>query len=727
MRPIRTLALIDEPYVNTLETLYYEAKKDKNIDFNFVLILPKDKRFPDNTYKHLSKMMREYNLPYIDGYNESTGEELDIKTMKPDIVFLQTPYDGVKRSILYSSEYLETFTRIIHISYGATLVDYDFPPYRSFNMIGGNSFFSKCWFCAMENFLIAKQFNKYHPGKFKAFGYIKLDKFINYTKNEFPRKERSNYDHIIVWKPRWLANSGDSTFLDYIDFFKQFVEQNPKILFLFSAHPLLKDRLISEKIYTKKQTEEIFDFFNNKPNAKIIGEKDFLEDIYNADIFIGDYSSTIVEAAILGCQIIYTPVEVKLSKFGKHFVKKTHVANNVEELISCIDICLKNNRNKGINKYFLKICSIKSKKGSYAKDLLAYIKKYALPVGDNTDIKYLGSNTQLKEPKISVIMPCYNSEKFVQKSIESVINQTYRNWELLCVNDRSADNTLQILNQYAKKDTRIKVFDKKERAGRAAPNCNYVLEKITGDFIYRLDPDDSLSSDCMEKAVKRQQETQADIVIPDTCFVYPNNSTKNWTMAGISSKWGKTNKKINRDIILTGRQAFELSLNWRIHALSLVKAEIVKKYKYCEKGMNGDEYSARAFFLNANKVAFSQGTYFYYQLDSSITKKMTPKLWDVYWTQYFLEQLLIENNFDYDLVKNMRYTRLLLYKRLLNLYEKNRKNFTQEEQAKIENYLSENRKLLTSSKIDINRSYWLDILCKIFIKIKIKLKRPKYE
>ena len=333
----------------------------------------------------------------------------------------------------------------------------------------------------------------------------------------------------------------------------------------------------------------------------------------------------------------------------------------------------------------------------------------------------------LDKPKISVIIPCYNSANFIQKTIESVINQSYSNWELLCVNDMSTDNTLEILNQYAQKDSRIKVFDKKERGGKSAPNCNYVIEKTTGDFIFLLGHDDRFSLDLMERVIKRQQETNADIIIPDLCFVYPENQCKNWMMIGILNKWGKTNKRINRDIVLTGRQAVELSLNWRIHGFCFIRAGIIKKYKCCEKGMNGDEYSVRNFYLHANKVAFSKGTYFYYQLGSSITKKMTPKKWDVYWTPYLLEKLLIENNFDYDLVKNMQYTRLLLYKRLLNLYNRNKQNFSKQDQEIIENYLEENCKLLKQCNLCVNRSYWLNMVCKLYIKIKLKFKRFKYE
>lgn len=80
-------------------------------------------------------------------------------------------------------------------------------------------------------------------------------------------------------------------------------------------------------------------------------------------------------------------------------------------------------------------------------------------------------------PKISVIMACYNSEKFVGKSIQSVIDQTYSNWELLCVNDMSTDNTLDVLQQYAAKDSRIKVF---EKIWHSVPTKNGKMIKFFG-------------------------------------------------------------------------------------------------------------------------------------------------------------------------------------------------------------------------------------------------------
>lgn len=305
----------------------------------------------------------------------------------------------------------------------------------------------------------------------------------------------------------------------------------------------------------------------------------------------------------------------------------------------------------------------------------------------------------MKKPKVSVIVPFYNSEKFLDRSVGSVINQTYSNWELICIDDLSTDKTAEILKKYAQENPKIKFFEKETRGGYAAPNMNYALKHVTGDFVLGLGHDDEISPDCLEKLIKRQIETGADIVVPDCCYTYTDDKSKNWTMAGIVDCWGKTNKSIDRSIILTNRKAFELSLFWQIHAFILIRTSIVQKYKYCEEGMNGDEYSLRLFYLNANKIAFCDGIYYYWQMSSSITKKLSPKLWDIYKTLYLLEKLLIENHFEYVHIRNVQEKREHLYKVLLKKYNRSKNELSKEEQKQIEWLLNDNYQLL--KKINI--------------------------
>ena len=91
-------------------------------------------------------------------------------------------------------------------------------------------------------------------------------------------------------------------------------------------------------------------------------------------------------------------------------------------------------------------------------------------------------------PKVSVIIPVYNVEKYLQKCLDSVINQTYKNLEIICVDDGSPDNSGGILDAYAQNDSRIIVIHQ-ENAGVSAAR-NRGLDAATGEYIAFVDSDD---------------------------------------------------------------------------------------------------------------------------------------------------------------------------------------------------------------------------------------------
>ena len=113
--------------------------------------------------------------------------------------------------------------------------------------------------------------------------------------------------------------------------------------------------------------------------------------------------------------------------------------------------------------------------------------------------------------KISVVIPVYNAEEFLLESMNSLLNQTFEDFELICVNDGSKDNSLNILNDFAKKDNRVKVFNQ-ENAGCGAAR-NKALNEAKGDYIYFFDPDDYILSDAFEKLYENAINTQSDIVL----------------------------------------------------------------------------------------------------------------------------------------------------------------------------------------------------------------------
>ena len=88
-------------------------------------------------------------------------------------------------------------------------------------------------------------------------------------------------------------------------------------------------------------------------------------------------------------------------------------------------------------------------------------------------------------PKVSIILPCYNVEKYLARSIESALAQSYTDFELLVIIDGSPDNSKSIAEQYAQQDDRVKVFEKEN--GGLSDARNYGIERAKGEFIYFMD------------------------------------------------------------------------------------------------------------------------------------------------------------------------------------------------------------------------------------------------
>ncbi len=114
-------------------------------------------------------------------------------------------------------------------------------------------------------------------------------------------------------------------------------------------------------------------------------------------------------------------------------------------------------------------------------------------------------------PLISVIIPCYNLEKVIGKCIDSMIQQTYKNIEIIVVNDGSEDKSLDIIKKYSSSDGRIKIIDKKNGGPGSAYNRG--MEKANGKFIYILDGDNYADENLLEKLYEQMIQHQVDIAV----------------------------------------------------------------------------------------------------------------------------------------------------------------------------------------------------------------------
>lgn len=113
--------------------------------------------------------------------------------------------------------------------------------------------------------------------------------------------------------------------------------------------------------------------------------------------------------------------------------------------------------------------------------------------------------------KVSIIMPVYNSEKYLRNTLNSIVNQSLNDFELICIDDGSSDDSLNILNDYSERDSRIRIITQKNSGSGAARNRG--LEVSRGDYVCFIDSDDEISPDLLDLTYKNAVSNDSDLVL----------------------------------------------------------------------------------------------------------------------------------------------------------------------------------------------------------------------
>lgn len=188
-----------------------------------------------------------------------------------------------------------------------------------------------------------------------------------------------------------------------------------------------------------------------------------------------------------------------------------------------------------------------------------------------------------KKCLVSIITPVYKCEKFINDTIECVINQTYKNWEMILVNDCTPDNSMEIITKYLKKDKRIKCIELKENSGAAIAR-NTALENSNGRFIAYLDADDLWKRDKLEKQIKYMEENNYAF----TCTDYEKIDEN-----GKSLKTVKIPEKVNYNLFLRNTiiQTVGVLVDTKITGKELLKMPDIRRRQdaatWCQLLKNG--------------------------------------------------------------------------------------------------------------------------------------------
>lgn len=261
-------------------------------------------------------------------------------------------------------------------------------------------------------------------------------------------------------------------------------------------------------------------------------------------------------------------------------------------------------------------------------------------------------------PKVSVIIPVYNTEKFLRKCLDSVCNQTLQDIEIICINDCSTDGSLEILREYAGKDNRIKLIELFENGG-AAKARNIGIDIAHGEYIGFVDSDDFVDLDFYEKLYNKAVETGADAV-KGKLYLYDINTNKVYLEAWID---------IN-DSVKKNKANFYFTFTTAIYKSSLIK-------EYNIRFLEGlihfeDPYFTIMAAIHYNKLEVIDDAKYYYINNpnstsrKNITKEQAKSI--VYGADVVLD-LLNNANIDklhYEIVFNYVVNQLLCWCNKLN-------------------------------------------------------------
>ena len=138
----------------------------------------------------------------------------------------------------------------------------------------------------------------------------------------------------------------------------------------------------------------------------------------------------------------------------------------------------------------------------------------------------------MQEGLVSIVTPVYNAERFIKETIDSVIAQTYKNWEMILVDDCSSDSSAEIIDEYVKSDSRIKYMKNAENSG-AAVSRNAGIEAAEGQYIAFVDSDDVWESEKLEKQLEFMKENGYGFTFTSYRYVMEDGSVTDKTARAI--------------------------------------------------------------------------------------------------------------------------------------------------------------------------------------------------
>lgn len=237
----------------------------------------------------------------------------------------------------------------------------------------------------------------------------------------------------------------------------------------------------------------------------------------------------------------------------------------------------------------------------------------------------------MNQIKVSIIIPVYNTEKYVQATIESILQQTLKEIELIIINDGSIDSSLSILEKLVQQDSRISIYTQRNRG--LSVSRNEGLKHVQGEFIYFMDSDDLLSPDTLEQCYQKCVSNNLDFVFFDADILNEDNS-----LTSIPNY--KRDKFANENTVYKGNEILNILMNNWVYSssvcLNLIRTTYLKQTdNYFYPGIiHEDQLFTCLLYIQAERIMYISKAFFKRRIrtDSIMTRKFSWKNINGYFT-----------------------------------------------------------------------------------------------
>lgn len=298
-------------------------------------------------------------------------------------------------------------------------------------------------------------------------------------------------------------------------------------------------------------------------------------------------------------------------------------------------------------------------------------------------------------PKLSILIPIYNVEQYLVECLDSVINQTLKDIEIICLNDGSTDNSLSIIKDYAKKDTRIKIIDKQNSG--YGHTMNIGLDNATGEYIGIVEPDDYIQLDMYEVLYNKATENNVDLIKADFYRFTGNGDNLELAINKLDGSNRYYNKVIDISEDLT--PFFFIMNTWS----GIYKHEFIEKYHIRHNETPGASFQDNGFwfqtFMYAKRVYFLDKPLYMNRRDNpNSSVKSKEKVYSLKHEYDFIRTFI-----DADPAKFNRLLPIYWYKKFKNYYSNYYRIDDSFKDEFLKVFSSEFKRGLNSGEVDINK------------------------